>query len=363
MKTNRLKIGLVVLCMHLAVIVPTARAYEIGVFFFPGWNTGSNFWKDIKGETGSRSPGLAWPDRVPLLGYYPEEETWVAEKHIDWASSHGITFFAYDWYWYGKNPDTEHAQQAFLKAKNRNKLKFCLHWANHNAVPTNIKEFDDMVAYWITNYFKESGYYMINNKPVIFIFSYTQLENNAKGFGETLRSLLERANVKAKAQGYQGIYFVATTNEKPSDSLETRLLGYGFSAYTGWNYVLSKDGSRVADYNSMVDTYLDFFKEASKTSRSLPYIVPASPGFDDRPWYGGQATVRSDPTPEKFEKMLSGAKSLLDDPRTTPKILMIEAWNEFAEGSTIEPTKKWGFSYLEAIKKIFPSPIAKKTKK
>lgn len=362
MKSNILKIWLVVLCIQLAGFISDAQAYEIGVFYFPGWNTGSRFWKDLKGEAASRSPGVAWPDRQPLLGYYPEEETWVAEKHIDWASSHGITFFAYDWYWYGINPDTEHAQQAFSKAKNRNKLKFCLHWANHNEVPKNIKEFDDMVAYWITNYFKEPNYYLVNRKPVIFIFSYSQLENNAKEFGETVGSLLERANVKVRAQGFPGIYFAAITNEKPSDSLEKRLFSYGFSAYTGWNYVLSKDGSRVADYNSMVDTYLDFYKEAVKTSRLIPYIVPASPGFDDRPWYGGQATVRSEPTPEKFEKMLSGAKSLLDDSRTAPKILMIEAWNEFAEGSIIEPTKKWGLRYLQAIKNIF-APTAKKTTK
>jgi hypothetical protein len=46
-----------------------------------------------------------------------------------------------------------------------------------------------------------------------------------------------------------------------------------------------------------------------------------------------------------------------------PKILMIEAWNEFGEGSYIEPTKKWGFGYLEAIKKAFASPPAKTTTK
>jgi hypothetical protein len=349
------------LCLFWSV--PPADAYDIGVFYFPGWNTGSVFWKDIKGEATSRSPGVPWPDRVPLLGHYPEEETWVAERHIDWAAANGISFFAYDWYWYGKNPDTEHAQKAFLKAKNRDRLKFCLHWANHNTTPATIQEFDDMVAYWLANYFKEPNYFQIDRKPVIFLFSYIQLETNARGFGETVGSLLERARLKVRAQGYQGIYFVAITNEKPDDALEKRLLGQGFSAYTGWNYVLSRDSSKIADYSSMVDTYLAYYQGVSGGSRILPYFVPASPGFDDRPWYGAQATVRSDPTPEKFGKMLSGAKTLLDDPKTSPKILMIESWNEFAEGSVIEPTKKWGVAYLETIRKIFASPPAKATVK
>jgi hypothetical protein len=32
---------------------------------------------------------------------------------------------------------------------------------------------------------------------------------------------------------------------------------------------------------------------------------------------------------------------------------VICCWNEFGEGSYIEPTQKNGFSYLEKIKKVF----------
>jgi len=59
--------------------------------------------------------------------------------------------------------------------------------------------------------------------------------------------------------------------------------------------------------------------------------------------------------------MLRGAKQFMDSNASVPKILMIEAWNEFGEGSYIEPTKKWGFSYLEAIKKVFTPTPAKAT--
>ena len=110
---------------------------------------------------------------------------------------------------------------------------------------------------------------------------------------------------------------------------------------------------RLLDDSSMVDTYLDYYIAASKTAKMLPYIVPASPGFDDRPWFGSKATVRSDPTPIKFERMLRGAKQYLDSHPGAPQILMIEAWNEYGEGSYVAPTKKWGMSYLEAIRKVF----------
>jgi len=35
-----------------------------------------------------------------------------------------------------------------------------------------------------------------------------------------------------------------------------------------------------------------------------------------------------------------------------PKILVINAWNEWAEGSYLLPDMKFGFGYLEAVKKV-----------
>ena len=334
-----------------------AQDYSVGVYYYPGWWSDSSKWRDLKGMPGSLSPGKPWPEREPLLSYYPEDQPWVAVKHIEWASQYGINFFAYDWYWDGKQPQYEHALKNYLKAVNRRKVQFCILWANHFAEPNNLKEFDDMVMYWVNNYFDQPSYYRIENKPVVFIFSINQLDTNAGKFGESATTLLVRANAKSKEKGFQGIYFIAATNDRPDYFTVMGLFAKGLNAYTGWNYVMSK-GPRVADYDVMVDGYLDYYAAAAGTINKIPYIVPASPGWDSRPWDGNNAWVRSNSTPEKFTRMLSGAKTLLDNPKTTHKILMIEAWNEFGEGSYIEPTRKWGYAYLEAIKKIFTSPTA-----
>ncbi len=350
----------VLLCVVLVTTaVNSAHATDIGVYYYPGWKSDYINWKDIKGLPGSRSPGKPWPERQPLLGYYPEEEAWVAEKHIAWASQYGITFFAYDWYWGDNKPEYDHALKNYLQAKNRINLKFSLLWAYHIATLKNQKEFDDMVLYWINNYFNQTTYYRIDNKPAIFIYSYDQLEANARIFGATSASLLARANNIARQSGFNGIYFIATTNAKPGDNIEDFYLSIGFNAYTGWNYVESK-GAKIDDYDVMVNGYIDFYAAAAQTSKRLPYIVSASPGWDSRPWSGDAALVRSNPTPEKFSRMLSSAKQLMDTNVKIPKILMIEAWNEFGEGSYIEPTKKWGFAYLEAIRRVFAPPAAKK---
>ncbi|WP_298391072.1 glycoside hydrolase family 99-like domain-containing protein, partial [Hydrotalea sp.] len=59
-------------------------------------------------------------------------------------------------------------------------------------------------------------------------------------------------------------------------------------------------------------------------------------------------------TPDEFEAHLKRAKIFMTrNPEKTKKIGIICAWNEFGEGSYIEPTKKFGFQYLERVKKIF----------
>lgn len=342
-----------------------ASAVDVGVYYFPGWQSKSSYWNDLKGLPGTRSPNVPWPDRVPLLGYYAEEDIKVAEQHIEWASQYNVTFFAYDWYWDGKSTYLNHAIDNFIKAPNNLKLKFSLLWANHSDVPKSLKEFDDMVDYWLKHYLVNPRYYRINEKPVIFIFSNSQLETDAKKFGWSASTLLKRANDLARSSGLPGIFFVATTNARPSDAVEDQLAVQGFSAYSGWNYVAAKDKSQIADYQSMVDTYLDFYSAASGTKGTLPYIVPASPGWDSRPWQGTSAVVRNDSTPAKFQKMLIGAKQLIDSNKTgVPNVVMIEAWNEFGEGAYIEPTKKWGFEYLKTIRDVFgkSSPVTNQNK-
>ena len=348
-------ISLPLICFLASICLFKMHCYagqiDIGVYYFPGWHSKSDYWNDLKGEPGSRSPGKAWEERYPLLGFYPEEETWVAEKHIEWASSYGIDFFAYDWYWDGKQPNLNHAIQAYLNTKNKSKLKFCIMWANHSEVPRNVEEFRDMIQFWSDHYFKEETYYRINEMPLVFIFSPSLFDSNSKRFKESAKKLILKANELVRGKGFKGIYFVAITNWMPRPELAKKFNEKGFSAYTGWNFAAVRT-EKSLDYDTMVQTYLEYYEASKKTEEIIPYLIPVSPGHDSRPWHGEKAYVRENPTPEKFEGMLEGAKKLAVGKTKGPRIIMIMSWNEFAEGSYIEPTVKWNFKYLESIQRV-----------
>ncbi len=58
--------------------------------------------------------------------------------------------------------------------------------------------------------------------------------------------------------------------------------------------------------------------------------------------------------PEKFSHYMSElVKSRRD---FDDSFLVINAWNEWAEGAMLEPTEKEGFQYLEAVKRISDMP-------
>ena len=57
-------------------------------------------------------------------------------------------------------------------------------------------------------------------------------------------------------------------------------------------------------------------------------------------------------TPEKFKKALEMTKAKLDL-RKGNKIFNINCWNEWTEGSYLEPDTVNGMAYLEGIRDVF----------
>ena len=58
-------------------------------------------------------------------------------------------------------------------------------------------------------------------------------------------------------------------------------------------------------------------------------------------------------TPENFKTALQMTKDRLLSVPNGPRILNINCWNEWTEGSYLEPDIKNGMAYLEAIKEVF----------
>jgi hypothetical protein len=57
-------------------------------------------------------------------------------------------------------------------------------------------------------------------------------------------------------------------------------------------------------------------------------------------------------TPELFGEYLERARAFVDQSALSPKLITINSWNEWSEGSYLEPDRTHGMGYLEAVKKV-----------
>jgi len=330
-----------------------AQDYNIGVYYFPGWTVSPGMWWSPPWERIK-----PYPEREPLLGYYPEGETWVAEKHIEWMHKYGVDFIIYDWYWNkDKKPHLEHALKAYLKASNKDLIRFTILWSNHTDVPENLEQFETMVDYWIKNYFNQRQYLCVDGKPVVYIFSPYNLRNNASKFGKTVRELLELARAMASRAGLKGIYFVACT-QADYYWVTDHIPKSGYDAVSGYNYHRGyngkyEEGGLSKNFGELAAGYKQSWSWIIKNSR-LPYFVPVTTGCSGKPWGSRTPHDESVSDPKSFRKHLQEAKDLVDKyPNKTKKTVVVCCWNEFGEGVYIEPTKLWQFQYLQGIKDIF----------
>lgn len=321
---------------------PVRGKTEVGVYYFPGWHTRSR-WTPIED----------YPERKPVLGWYREGDPEVADWHIKWAVEHGITFFIYDWYWSRGNRHLEHGlHDGYLKARYKGLLKFCLLWANHN--PKGSSSVEDCAAvarFWIEHYFRRPEYFKIGDRPLMVIFSPDRIRDD---LGGDARAGLDAMREACRRAGLPPVHLAACV---PDAARAIRAKEDGYDSVTAYNWprLGMPPGELRAPFATLPGTYRANW-ESILGGADIPLLLPLNGGWDSRPWHGDANVVRYGRTPELFAAHLRDARDLLaaraGDPRL-PNIAIIEAWNEWGEGSYIEPHQEFGFGYLDAIREVF----------
>ncbi|MBR6772231.1 MAG: glycoside hydrolase family 99-like domain-containing protein [Clostridia bacterium] len=366
-----------------------SKKYDIAAYVWPAY-TGSEprtlmFWPEGMGEwqsvdsANSKYEGDSWPRR-PLWGYVDEADPKVMEMEIAAAADHGVNVFIYDWYWFDGRPFLEQClDNGFLKAENYDRMKFYLMWANHDANYTWNKEisdrdsqtviwkgavdgdeFDKVCERLIEKYFRLPNYYKIDGKPVFMIYDLENLISGLGGVENTKRKLAEFKE-KCVLAGLGGLHLQLTQwgervlnlsgvdgGQKPDSAIAPEL---GFDSFTNYQFVHFVDIDR--DYGEIMKDVPDFWKSWTE-KYSIPYFPHVSVGWDNNPRFKGfRAGVVKNNTPEAFEAALRAAKEFLDENKLPAPLITLNSWNEWTETSYLEPDDKYGYGYLEAVKRVF----------
>jgi hypothetical protein len=334
----------------------SSDAYTIGVYYFPGWRVAPPLfhldpWRKLK----------SYAAREPLIGWYHDGDDAVTNWQVTQMARAGINLVIYDWYWLPKDGVAlNHAIDSFRRTPNKRDVSYSILWANHSGVPKSEAEFYEIVRYWIGRYFKESAYYKINGHPVVVVFAPVDLDTRAHSFGRSTRQLFDGANELARKAGLPDIYFVAATQAVPG-RVDELLPQAGYQALTAYNYQGSRGDPQAKDpreshsYRELTTGYAESWDWILRNG-PLPYWVPVSAGWDKRPWGGSADPLHdlSESSPKSFEEHLRAAKQVVDEnSEKTGRTVVICCWNEYGEGSYVEPTKKYGTKYVDVIRSVF----------
>ncbi|QHT64046.1 hypothetical protein GXP70_21215 [Paenibacillus lycopersici] len=342
------------------------------------WPEGYGEWQSVKNAV-KKYPEHNWP-RKPLWGYVNEADPYVMEMQIDAAADHGVNVFIYDWYWYDKRPFLEQClNNGYLKARNNDRVKFYLMWANHDVNHTwdirlshmqdtviweaavDRPEFERIANRLIMEYFKHLSYYTIDGKPVFMIYD---LANLMKGLGgaEATKEAFQWFRDRAVEEGLPGLHLQLTMWSERSFNLSgvdggkaattsevVKLLG--FDSMSHYQYVHFADIDR--DYGDIME---DVIREWERIDRTydIPYFPHVSIGWDNNPRFQEfRPGVVKNNTPANVKQALELAKAYADRHPGQPPLITVNSWNEWTETSYLQPDDLYGYGYLEAVKATF----------
>lgn len=334
--------------VHGAIPPPTPAAtgeLKIGANFYPGWVPGTGWgWSVLD----------PYPNRKPALGYYDDSNPEVMDWQIKWAVEHGISFFNVCWFRERGNEGkpvvgwrSDTLDKGLLKARLLDQINFAITWENSNAAGVSSREdlLENVLPFWIENYFKNASYLKLDGKPVLYIYSVQNLIEQLGGI-EKNASILDEMRAQTSRAGFPGLIVLGE--------------------YRG-DDIPSQERIRTSGYDGMWAYGIEDVSLLSKRQEAavLSDIATISVGWDPRPWQdymGYWWTGNWQHSADEFKAVAEKTKAIVESYPAGSlgrRLLLLDNWNEWGEGHWIAPSRQGGFRYLEAIRQIF-APASKK---
>ena len=371
---------------------------EVAAYYFPqyhpdrrndAWHgAGWTEWELMK-RARARFPGHRQPI-VPSWGYFDESDPIWAAREISLASVNGINCFLYDWYYYEDGHFLQEGlEQGFLRASNNHLMKFALMWANHdwqNIHPATFigphetlasglvsrEAFERMTDYVVDRYFSRPNYWTIAGEPYFCVYQVGSLIQGLGGVEQACEAL-DCFRAKTRAAGFPGLHLnacvwgvtVLPSEIKLTDPVQV-VEALGLSSIGSYAWVHHHDpnshgfpkGSYAraaeANYKAWEDYHARF---------PVPYHPNVSMGWDPSPrtiqsdTFGPQGypwtAILDGNTPDAFKTALQCAKDFVSRDDVKQKIVTLNAWNEWTEGSYLLPDTVTGTRYVEAVREVF----------
>jgi hypothetical protein len=332
------------------------------------WGAGFTEWDNVVSARplfrGHRQPVL--PSE---LGFYDLRVPEVRSAQAALASSHGIEAFCYYHYWFHGRRVLERPFDDLL-ASSEPTLPFCLCWANEpwtrawdgrtgeTLIEQRHSDADDTAhGRWLAGVFSDDRYLRLDGRPVFAVYRARGLPDalrttetwrkvfSDEGVGEVL--LLRVESLVDETGDPRSLGFDAAIQFPPA----WRLVRGGQRRTRPWRVLRRAHLSSDAFTRHRVHDYTTFARRSmAEQAASYPRFPGVTPSWDNSPRRSVDAVILRDPSPAVYEAWLDDAFIRARTEAPAPWVF-INAWNEWAEGNMLEPTRDLGRAFLEATQR------------
>ena len=331
------------------------------------WGKGFTEWTNVKNGR-PRFIGHYQP-REPLeeFGYYNLSDIQTLKKQVALARQHGIYGFGIYYYWFSGRRLLEKPMDMLLEHPEI-EFPFMAIWANHNWTRTwdgleknvlieqkYLEDDPEKFIIDIKKYLDDKRYIRVDGKPVIGLYEPKSIPN--------VKEVLKRWRNAARKYGIGEILIwicIADINAEQL-GIEDDIDGeYEFPPRG--NYLLNgfdvPQQGVAYDYSSLIrEGMLDM------RSRKIPVYPGSMMHWDNsaRRKHDYRCWIKC--SPEKFYLWNQiNVKYLREHLERDKRFLFVNAWNEWGEGTYLEPDKRYGYAYINALSKaIMDIPIEQDT--
>lgn len=351
------------------------------------WGEGFTEWTNLR-KARPLFEGHYQP-RVPLNNnYYDLSMDDPKEWQCRIAREHGIYGFCIYHYWFNGHLLLEKPVEQYLQNPKCD-LPFCICWANENW--TNVwsagdkatvllshkketpKEWEEHFFYLLP-FFKDKRYIKDDNGKLLFVIFRPDLITECNEMLRYWDNLAVKEGLPGFSFAYQSPEFDDQTGKDDSEfkyAIEYQPI-YALKEMTGRNLkgirnvkkkldrYMEKKGMAAIDLHQMFkgknNLYTFDYDEVWETvlnriPQSDKYITGCFVDWDSSPRRGLGGRIFLGASPEKFGKYL--AELIKKEKREYHKDMIFAfAWNEWTEGGYLEPDERFGYGYLEAIKRV-----------
>ena len=255
----------------------------------------------------------------PRLGAYDSHDPNVIDQHCRWAARAGLDGLVVSWWGHGDY--TDRALPKILAACRRHQLAACVYYENVPG-PATPKAAADDIAKLVRRYGKHPAYLTAAGRPVVFIY------------GRALEKL-----------GLGGWLAAATQIGRrcdPAPALIGDRLSYGaacvFDGTHTYNTAGALRGKDPAEARNWAAATYAHWLQAPRRMRRIATLT-VIPGYDDTKIRKPGLAV------ERYDGRLYQAQ-WEEALKAVPDWVLITSFNEWHEGSEIEPSAEDGEAYL-----------------